>query len=82
MGAFTPFFAVVPSRSEGVLIVFYHPFQRSRSLPRPHPGMLHIEIIMAQLTKSLVVNLKEALPRTLSNVSPSFEKNIPKLGNV
>ena len=33
----------VPSR----LIIFYHPFQRPRLLPRSHPGMLHTKVVIA-----------------------------------
>ena len=52
----------VPSRFEGIHIVFYHPFQRPRPLPHPHTGMFHTKIVIAQLSECLVVNLEEALP--------------------
>ena len=52
----------IPSLLEGHRIVFYHSFQRPRHLPHPHPGMLHAKVVIAHLTKCLVVNLEEALP--------------------
>ena len=44
---------VVPRRAKGFRVILYDRFQRPVPLSFPHPGMLHTEVVIAQLAKCL-----------------------------
>lgn len=44
-----------PATCERSLHSIHDPFQRSRDLPHPYPGMLSTKVVVAQLSEFLVV---------------------------